>query len=89
MLGAAFTWRGHLLTALDAGPSLRRLALGSEISRSVLGGALVAELGWRFRPDARWAVTVGARASVAVYPNDAFRWSDAGACLTLERLARR
>ena len=86
-LGAAFAWRGHLLTALDLGPSLRRLALGGEISRSQLGGALVAELGWRFRPEARWSVTLGVRGSVALYPGDAFQWSDLGACLTLERLA--
>jgi hypothetical protein len=88
-LGAAFTWRDHLLTALDLGPILRRLSLGDEISNTVLGGSLVAELGWRFRPAARWAVTVGARGSIALYPVDAFYWGDVGACLTLERLSRR
>jgi len=88
-LGAAFTWRDHLLTALDLGPIWRRLSLGDEISNTVLGGSLVAELGWRFRPDARWAVTLGARGSIALYPGDYFYWSDVGACLTVERLGRR
>jgi hypothetical protein len=88
-LGAAFTWRDHLLTALDVGPSLRHISLGDEISNSVLGGALVAELGWRFRPDARWALTLGARGSIAYYPGDYFYWGDVGACLSLERLGRR
>jgi hypothetical protein len=64
-LGPAFTWRDHVLTALDLGPILRRLSLGDEISNTMLGGALVAELGWRFRPDARRAVTLGARGSIA------------------------
>jgi hypothetical protein len=87
-LGAAFTWRDHLLTALDLGPILRRLSLGDEITNTAFGGSLVAELGWRFRPDARWALTVGARGSIALYPGDYFYWSDVGACLTLERIGR-
>jgi hypothetical protein len=44
-LGPAFTWREHLLTALDLGPLLRRISLGDEITRFALG--------------ARWAPSLG------------------------------
>jgi hypothetical protein len=87
-LGAAFTWRDHLVTAVDLGPILRRLSLGDEISNTVFGGSVATEVGWRFRPEARWALTIGARASISHYAYEAFNWTDVGARLTIERLGR-
>jgi hypothetical protein len=87
-LGAAFTWRDHVETAVDVGPSWRHLSLSNEISNTVVGGSAAAEFGWRFRPDARWALTIGARASISRYVHEDFYWSEVGARLTLERLSR-
>lgn len=87
-LGAALTWRDHILTALDLGPTLRHLALGDEVSDTVVGGSLAAELGWQFHLRQRWALTIAARSSISLYQHEAFFWTDVGARLTLARLGR-
>jgi hypothetical protein len=85
-LGAAFTWRRHLVTALEAGPILRRIAIEDEISRTVLGASVVGELGWRLRPWARWSLTPSVRYSTASFYGDlSFFWRDVSAFVTLER----
>jgi hypothetical protein len=85
-LGAAFTWRRHLVTALEAGPILRRIAIEDEISRTALGASVVGELGWRFRPWARWSLTPSVRYSTAWFYGDLlFFWRDVSAFVTIER----
>jgi hypothetical protein len=87
-LGAAFTWRTHLVTALEAGPVLRRIAIENEISRTALGASVVGELGWRFRPWARWSLTPSARYSMAWFDGDLlFLWRDVSIFVTIEREA--
>jgi hypothetical protein len=87
-LGAAFTWRRRLVTALEAGPILRRIAIDDEISRTALGGSVVGELGWRFRPWARWSLTPSVRYSTAWFYGDLlFFWRDVSAFVTIEREA--
>ncbi|HEX4405068.1 MAG TPA: hypothetical protein VH560_09590 [Polyangia bacterium] len=85
-LGAAVTWRRRLVTALEAGPILRRIAIEDEISRTALGASVVAELGWRFRPWARWSLTPSVRASTAWFYGDLlFLWRDVAAFITIQR----
>ncbi|MDB4979607.1 MAG: hypothetical protein JWM82_359 [Myxococcales bacterium] len=85
-LGAAFTWRQHLVTALEAGPIFRRIAIDDEISRTTVGASLVGEVGWRIRPWARWSLTASGRASTAWFYGDLlFLWKDVAAFVTLER----
>jgi hypothetical protein len=85
-LGVAFTWRRHLVTALEAGPILRRIAIEDEISRTALGASVVGELGWRFRPWARWSLTPSVRYSTAWFYGDLwFFWRDVSAFVTIER----
>jgi hypothetical protein len=85
-LGAAFTWRRHLVTALEAGPILRRIAIEDEISRTTLGASVVGEIGWRFRPWARWSLTPSVRYSRAWFYGDLlFIWTDVSAFITIER----
>ncbi len=85
-LGAAFTWRRRLVTALEAGPILRRIAIEDEISRTAAGVSLVGELGWRFRPWARWSLTPSVRYSAAWFYGDLlFIWRDVSAFITIER----
>jgi len=84
-LGAAFTWRRHLVTALEAGPILRRIAIEDEISRTVLGASVVGELGWRLRVWARWSLMPSVRYSTAWFSGDSFFWRDISAFVTIER----
>jgi hypothetical protein len=84
-LGAAFTWRRHLVTALEAGPILRRIAIEDEISHTALGASVVGELGWRFRPWSRWALTPSVRYSTAWLYGDFLFWRDVSAFVTIER----
>jgi hypothetical protein len=79
---------GHIVTALEVGPTLRRLSLGNEIASTTLGGSLVAEMGWRFQLHTSWVVSLGARGSLALYRGDGFTWNDLGVCLAFERVAR-
>jgi hypothetical protein len=86
-LGAAFTWGKHLVTALEAGPILRRIAIENEISRTALGASVVGELGWRFRPWTRWSLMPSVRYSTAWFDGDLlFLWRDVSAFVTIERV---
>ncbi len=85
-LGAAFTWRQHLVTALEAGPIVRRIAIEDEISRTTFGASIAGEVGWRFRPWARWSLTPSVRASTAWFYGDLlFLWKDVAGFVTIER----
>lgn len=85
-LGAALTWRGRLLTALEAGPIVRRIAIDDEIARTALGASVVGEVGWRFRPWTRWSLAPSVRYSTAWFYGDLlFLWSDVSAFVTVQR----
>jgi hypothetical protein len=87
-LGAAFTWRRHLVTALEAGPIVRRIAIDDEIARTALGASVVGEVGWRFRTWARWSLAPSVRYSIAWFYGDLlFLWSDVSAFVTIQREA--
>jgi hypothetical protein len=74
------------VTALEAGPILRRIAIEDEISRTAFGPSVVAELGWRFHPWARWSLTPSVRYSTAWFNGDLlFLWRDVSAFVTVER----
>jgi hypothetical protein len=83
----ARVWR-NLIAALEIGPAFRRVAVGDEITRTTIGPAAALELGWRFRPSARWSVTPSVQWTSAWYSSDLLLfWHDVGLVVAIERLA--
>jgi hypothetical protein len=79
----ARVWRS-LELALEAGPSIRRISVGDELTYSTIGVAGALEVGWRFRPSSRWSFTPTVQWTTAWYEEDYVVWNDIALLLSVQ-----
>lgn len=79
----ARVWRS-LELAFEAGPSIRRISVGDELTYSTIGVAGALEVGWRFRPSSRWSFTPTVQWTTAWYEEDYVVWNDVALLLSIQ-----